>query len=60
MEKNMILTILTQMAQNMLLFNFKIGAIKDIMLKFMAFFDLNEEISSDLFVNLIFIMIECY
>ncbi|CAD8181108.1 unnamed protein product [Paramecium octaurelia] len=48
-EKNMILTILTQMAQNMLLFNFKFGAIKDIMYKFMAFFELNEEISSDLF-----------
>ncbi|CAD8086723.1 unnamed protein product [Paramecium sonneborni] len=48
-EKNMILTILTQMAQNMLLFNFKIGALKDIMYKFLAFFELNEEITSDLF-----------
>ncbi|CAD8170592.1 unnamed protein product [Paramecium pentaurelia] len=48
-EKNMILTILTQMAQNMLLFNFKIGALKDIMYKFLAFFELNEEITYDLF-----------
>lgn len=43
----------------MLLFNFKIGAIKDIMFKFMAFFDLNEEISQDLFVLNIFTL-ECY
>lgn len=38
----------------MLLFNFKFGAIKDIMYKFMAFFELNEEISSDLFVTIIY------
>jgi hypothetical protein len=40
------------MAQNMMLFNFSIGAIKDIMSKFMAFFELNEEISYDLFVKI--------
>lgn len=34
----------------MLLFNFKIGALKDIMYKFLAFFELNEEITYDLFV----------
>ncbi|CAD8092001.1 unnamed protein product [Paramecium sonneborni] len=50
-EKNMILTILTQMAQNMLLFNFKIGDLKDIMYKFLDFFELNKEITYDLLMQ---------
>lgn len=50
-EKNHILSILTQVSQNMLLFNFQLGAITDIMNKFCHFFALSEDLSQDLYVE---------
>lgn len=47
-EKNQILTVLSQVSQNMLMFKFKIQSTKDIIYKFCSFFSLNEEITSDL------------